>query len=318
MLRKPIINKNELDEQIFFIADGIKKASSQYRYRCYLLLDPFVRAIDDEVFQPLLFSHQSTQIKMNHSSFLAQNRPYLIELNLENKRDYDLLLYSIVLGKKELNPKDIASGLGRQIGGWIISDEPATILAKDIALASIQHYNGRHFLLRFYDPAIFSQLLSLFPKSQHPELLGRIVSWLHLDRLGSLIHYENDKQNRSYVNEYLITQSPDKQLLDSIYVIGINNQLLMHYAFENGAMSLNEVESLHRILPSVLRLMSKLKNESIKDRVLMSWAKLAYLYGADFDLKNDIISSTCHFQKYYEYSRWLNVINKEDFLKKKG
>jgi hypothetical protein len=294
-------------EKIDQITNQLCEYAQDYNSRCVIILDPFISPFKDEIFQYFFDKDRITQVKISHSAVRAWQRPLLIALNLNNNFERNVLRYTIDKSLIELSPKILGKGGKRHYSGWIFTHATTQQIADDFNMLSIQKVGHGKLLLRFYDPAVFPQLLFILEPRQQIKLCGRIKRWALLDGNGDLFcHHNTADPCPVYVGTLGITQ----QLEDQLYCIGINNQVIKAYRKDHPTNKVNECEMLNHLMPCLLRLIS----QGFKDNeLLVEWAKIAIDYGANFDLHLQIQEKLKTMKTRYDFPALLNLIKQTDW-----
>ena len=303
-LKKNLHNEIEKIDQI---ADQLYEYAKNYNSRCIVILDPFISPLEDDILQYFRKPDQIAQVKIMHPSVLACQRPILVELNLNNAFEHDILRYTIDKSLLELSPNILSKSGKRHYSGWVFTQPTTKQIAQDFALLSLQKVIDGTLLLRFYDPAVLPQLLSILNPIQQKILLGYIELWALLDGSGDLFCHDNT-QNKSSV--YACQLGITQQLEDQLYCIGINNQALKAYRKNNPTQKINECETLQHIMPCLLRLISL----GFKDNALLvQWAKIAINNDRNFDLHPQIQKKLKTIKTRYEFNPLLDILKHTDW-----
>lgn len=304
------MNLNNEIEKIDQIADQLYNYAKNYNSRCIIILDPFISPLEDDILKFFQKPDQIAQVKIMHPSILACQRPVLVELNLNNPFEYDILRYTIDKSLLELSPNILTKNNKRHYSGWVFTHATTKQIAQNFALLSLQKAIDGTLLLRFYDPAVFPQLLSILDPIQQKILLSYIELWTLLDGNGDLYCHINT-QNKSSV--YSCQLGITQQLEDQLYCIGINNQALKAYRKNNLTLKINECETLHHIMPCLLRIISL----GFKDNALLvEWAKIAINNDKNFDLHPQIQNKLKMIKTRYEFTSLLDLLKHTDWQSK--
>jgi hypothetical protein len=300
------IDLSRLSANAIAISKQLIMLSHAYKQRCLVILDPFLNPIDASFMSFYRLHQRLHQIRIMHPSVLAVRCPWLIELDLHDKYEQSVLSYMIDCGLKQLDPESISTGKGQQYCAWLFTHKKAQSIAKDLATLALQKRNRKKILLRYYDPAVFFQLMSLFSSKQQNKLLGYIEMWTMLNRQGMLrIHRHEGEIYPAYIGDLIITDEQYQQL----DCIGINNKIIQSKRLENKQTDIDELQSLQKIMPCLLRL----KQKNIEDQdVQFEWAKFALKWGQDFDLTPKIaeqIQDLSKASEYYSLVKKLQVLS---------
>ncbi|TEA26494.1 DUF4123 domain-containing protein [Candidatus Schmidhempelia bombi str. Bimp] len=233
----------------------------------------------------------------------------LIELNLKNPFEQDILRYTIDKSLLELSPNVLSKNSKRHYSGWIFTQDKIAKVAQHFALLSLQKVIDGTLLLRFYDPAVLPQLLTILNPTQQKKVLGNVQLWTLLDGNGDLYCYDN-AQNNDEGSKYLFQLGIDQQLENQLYCIGITNQTLKSYRKNNPNQKFNECETLHHIMPGLLRLIS----QGFKDNTLLvQWANIVINNDKDFDLYPQIQKKLKTFKTRYDFAPLLDILKRADW-----
>lgn len=304
------IDVSKLSEKAIAITQQLITLSQDYQKRCLVLLDPFLSPIDEFYMQYYQNRLRLHQVRIMHNAISATKCPWLIELDLSDKYEHTMLSYMIDQGLKQSRPESIKSRMiGQQYCAWIFTHKKAQSIADDLAKLAIQG-GQKKILLRFYDPAVFFQLMNVLESKQQNILLGHIKIWSMLTREGTLnSHYHQGEVWQINSGELRLTKD-QYQLLECI---GINNQIINSQLLVNPTKSIDEIASLQTIMPSLIRLK---KNNINEEQFQLQWAKLALIRGADFDCEpkiEDKIKQCTNLRQYYHLLDELKAIKTEDW-----
>ena len=306
LLKKPKIELSGDIEKIDAITEQLCEFAKPYQSRCIVILDPFISALEDDIIGSLYKEFKITQVKIKHPSVLAWQRPLLLTLNLKNNYERDVLRYTINQALTELNPENLYKNSTRHYSGWIFTHTKVEKISEDFSCLSLQNMYQSKQLLRFYDPAVLPQLLTILNPKLQIKLLGHIEIWTLLDGNGDLFYRHNDEPSMVYTGQLGIT----KQLEQELNCIGINNQFLKKYRKNHPLEKINECESLNKIKPCLLRLMAR----GFTDKALLvEWAKLAYKWGEDFDLHPYVQNKIQNMKTRFDFTDLLNEMINSDW-----
>jgi hypothetical protein len=305
-LKLNFINKIE---KINSIADKLYNFAKNYNSRCIVILDPFISPLEDNILSYVQNPFQITQVKIMHPSVLASQRPVLLELNLKNPFEQEILRYTIDKSLLELSPNVLNTNSKRHYSGWIFTQAKIPQIAQNFALLSLQKVVDGTLLLRFYDPAVLPQLLTILTPTQQKKVLGEIELWTLLDGNSDLYCHDNTPK-KDEGSKYSFQLGIDQQLENQLYCIGITNQLLKSYRKNNPNQKFNECETLHHIMPCLLRMIS----QGFKDNnLLVQWAKIAINNDINFDLHPQIQKKLKTFKSRYDFTSLLNTLTQPDW-----
>jgi hypothetical protein len=305
------IDLNKLSDNALAITRILVDESQVYKNRCLALLDPFLTPIDEPFMKYFHNQLRLYKVPISHPSVLKTKCPWLIELDLRDKYEQAVLSFMLDRALKQLAPQSIAVGTGQQYCAWLFTHKKTESIAKDLGLRTIQKRGrDKNILLRYYDPAVFFQLMSILDSKQQNKLLGNIEKWAMLTRQGTLnIKQQNEPVQSTLMGSLWLT-ADQHQKLDCI---GINNKLIQSQKLENEQINIDEIKSLQRIMPCLLRL----KNKNIEDQDLQfEWAKLALKWECDFDLTPNVakqIQNLLQASEYYPVVKMLKTLNQHDW-----
>ncbi|MCX8728809.1 DUF4123 domain-containing protein [Gilliamella sp. B2969] len=302
------IDLTAISDQAINIAQQLIDISLDYKNRCLFILDPFLNSINEAFMQYYQFRVRLFQIPIYHQAVLPKRYPWLIELDLSDKYEHAVLTYMVDKALKQLTPQSIAAGQGQQYCAWLFSAERTKSIVHQLSNMTLQRNNK--ILLRYYDPAVFFQLLHLLNPAQKSRLFGIIEMWAVLNRQGELNIHQNEGQIHSnYNGELLITHEQYQQL----QCIGINNMLIQAEKLTDPQKNTDEIENLQTIMPCLLRL----KTKKIEDNDFhLEWAKLALKFGKDFDIAShidEIIKDLSTVSEYIPILKKLHAISPQDW-----
>ncbi|WP_392562403.1 DUF4123 domain-containing protein [Orbus sturtevantii] len=276
--------------------------AAHYQQRCLILLDPFLAPLNDPIIDYCAGRRQLHPVPIMHPSIQANKRPLLLELDLTDLFGQQVLSYTVDKALSQLSAEYLSAGCGQQYCAWLFTLSPALQVARDLANLCIQKRQRKTLFLRFYDPAIFAQLMNVLEPHQQTKLAGQISHWGRLNYTGELEMHSTAQPLKPVLSGQLGLS--DEQLTQ-LYCIGINNQLIQMQRLNEPTLNIDAISSLRQIMPCVMRMLSKNIND---ESLLVEWAKLAITYGADFDLQPAIIEQTKSFTVHYDYYRWLESI----------
>lgn len=290
------IDLNKLSDNALAITRILVDESQVYKNRCLALLDPFLTSIDEPFMKYFHNQLRLYKVPISHPSVLKTKCPWLIELDLRDKYEQAVLSFMLDRALKQLAPQSIAVGTGQQYCAWLFTHKKTESIAKDLGLRAIQKRGrDKNILLRYYDPAVFFQLMSILDSKQQNKLLGNIEKWAMLTRQGTLnIKQQIEPVQFSLMGSLWIT-TDQHQKLDCI---GINNKIIQSQRLENKQTDIDEIQSLQKIIPCLLRL----KQKNIEDQdVQFEWAKFALKWGKNFDLTPQIAEQIQDLSKASDY-----------------
>lgn len=304
---KPLPALSQLSIEANSIAQQLIIAAKNYQQRCLILLDPFLSSLNDTVIDYFADLKRLHQVRIMHPSILADKRPQLLELDLTDIYQQQALTYFIDKALKQLSADYLSYGNGQQYCAWLLTHTAVNHIADDLANLALQKADNKTIFLRFYDPAIFKQLMSLLTELQQKKLLGQIEYWATLNY---------DRQLNIEINHGKLVPVLSGQLginrkqLTQLYCIGINNQIIQTQRLLNPTIGIDVIASLKQISPCIERMLIKnIQDESL----LIEWATLALKFGVDFDLQPGVVKSTEHFRTRYQYYEWLDSMTQQNW-----
>jgi len=296
LTNQPPIDSSKLSSDAHTIAQQLIALAASYQQRCLVLLDPFLSPINDPIIDYFVSLNQLHQVRIMHPSIRADERPLLLELDLTEPFQQQALSYIVDNALSQLSAKSLSYGIGQQYCAWLLTNAPASQIANDLAKLILQNSGKRAIFLRFYDPAVFSQFMSLLNEIRQKKLYGSIENWVILNSDRTLINHINQCPLTPVLSGQLgLTDA----LLSKLYCIGINNQMIQAQRLKDAVLSIDAVASLNQIMPCVARMLAKNIND---EPLLVEWAALAIKFGEDFDLQpwvQDKIQKLTKSQQYY-------------------
>lgn len=156
----------------------------------YLLIDPMLREPLD---LDLIKSRgcEVIPVPVKHPSIQEDQRPQLVQLR---PQDADVLSGSIEAALDEQLEPDRERAEGFSIGGWILSQESAAIIAKHLARVMDQCLVdgiGRKYM-RWADRRVFEWMWPELKETQQDALLGPCIARYTLDRNGVIQVYKRE------------------------------------------------------------------------------------------------------------------------------
>lgn len=297
-------------EKIDLIANQLCEYAKDYHSRCIVIVDPFIKPFKDDILNYFQKPNQIAQVLIQHPAVVAWQRPILVEIDLNNANEQKILRYTIEQSLNELEPKQIYRNSKRHYSGWIFTNSNIEQIARNFAVLCLQKVRNQQYLLRFYDPAVFAQLLTILNLWQQNKLLTSIGIWALLNANGDLFTHNNPNiRELPFGGQLALTL----QQLDELFCIGINNQMLKKYRKQHPTEKPNECEILNHIKPSLLRLMSQgLKDEAL----LLEWATIAFNNSQDFDLHPVLQKQLKTMKTRYDFNSLLEVLKQTDWQAK--
>lgn len=168
-------------------------AASPAEGSCLLLLDASMHPPEeDEPYASWFAEHPPLHVKLPHPKIDPSIYPVLVALDSQRAADGGCLRDSISDALEELAPENLDQGLGRRVGGWIVSRQSSQTVSQHLTATLLQHPTPGHTsILRLQDPAVLWSFIPRLNETQLNELLGPIDAWWYLDPLGHLSVLEN-------------------------------------------------------------------------------------------------------------------------------
>lgn len=176
------------------LAEALQQlAASRGEPRCWLLIDPLLRApSEDPEWQGLAgeLAARETPVRLAHRNIDPKAWPRLVALDLARPRDADISRAAAGMAIRDWSPESLRQGLGRRIGGWLFGATDAAALARHLGKTMLQvRAGGGRALLRLHDPAVLDLAWSLATRPQRAALLGPADLWASVDRWTRLASY---------------------------------------------------------------------------------------------------------------------------------
>lgn len=165
--------------------------------QCHLLFDPQLRPLEHGT--PLGQALSSVQplavrygVRMPPQSVPTDKCPWLTPLYTHQAAASQTVTESLRESLTELAPERVQRGLGRRIGGWLVSSAPTEAIANHLAEAMVQTTpNGQRMWLRIHDPAVLWPLFGLLTTEQRASVLGPVRTWWLLDPAGHPVQLDH-------------------------------------------------------------------------------------------------------------------------------
>lgn len=159
--------------------------------------------------------------------------------------------------------------------------------------------------------------MGILTEHQQQKLYGQIRGWALLNRDEQLSINQNIAKPKAVLSGQLGLM--DEQF-NQLYCIGINNQIIRSMRLRNPTSPIDEIASLQQITPCILRML----DQQITDQEqIVEWAKLALMFGVNFDLVPFVqnrIQKLTHKQDYYPIYQELKQLSQQEWqaLAKEG
>lgn len=159
---------------------------------CWLLIDPTVRALDDEEPLAQALSEAGAEIvAVRAPSARIDQRvmPILARIDSARSAGSAAIQLSIAEALSECASESLTRGAGRRIGGWLQSGISGVALAHHVGWQMVHsRQGGRRTLLRWTDPAVLWVLgtFAMLTTQQRDALHGPISVYYLLDPTGRL------------------------------------------------------------------------------------------------------------------------------------
>lgn len=171
--------------------------SANAQGQCHLLFDPQLRPLEHDTplgqalssVQPLAMRYVA---RMPPQSVPTDKCPWLTTLDTHQYAASQTVTESLHESLAELAPESLQRGLGRRIGGWLVSTVPTKAIANHLVEAMVQTTpNGQRKWLRMHDPAVLWPLFGLLTTEQRASLLGPVRTWWLLDPAGHPVQLDH-------------------------------------------------------------------------------------------------------------------------------
>jgi Domain of unknown function (DUF4123) len=165
---------------------------------CHLLFDPMLRPLeeDSELAIALSAAEAAGCASAKHAIRLpidAQACPWVSRLDVDKSSSSHAITLSLQEAVSELDPTKLRAGLGRRIGGWLVSDAKPQTIAAHLAHTMVLEHGGQRMLLRLHDSAVMWPLFHMLTSEQRTAMLGPIKHWWLLDPAGHLACLDNPR-----------------------------------------------------------------------------------------------------------------------------
>ncbi|QTD93118.1 DUF4123 domain-containing protein [Burkholderia anthina] len=177
----------------------LRNAIVMHGGKCLLIVDPSLRALDDNPTEGALFSQaKRTSVPVEHIAVAPEHRPCLIELDLSSATGTALLAESLRAALADRRPESIARGQGQRIGGWLVGSDSLQQVVDHWSDNLLQvDDQGRRCLLRFYDARVLALMWPVLSSAQRRRLLGPVQTWHALDACAELTTYTAPGRSQS-------------------------------------------------------------------------------------------------------------------------
>jgi Domain of unknown function (DUF4123) len=186
---------------------------------CFMLLDPTIRPLEsDSDLSISLDAAKACGIDIEkhplHLPLEAEVCPWIIELGTDKASTSHAIELGLQEALDELEPARLRAGLGRRIGGWLITHAQPQIITAHLARTMVIHHAGQRLLLRLHDSAVLWTLFHILSNAQRASLMGAIRHWWLLDPAGHLVCLDNPAEltdsNRTPAQTVLLRLKPDQ------------------------------------------------------------------------------------------------------------
>ncbi|MBR8319407.1 MULTISPECIES: DUF4123 domain-containing protein [Burkholderia cepacia complex] len=177
----------------------LHKAIVTHGGKCLLVVDPSLRALDDNPIEGVLFSQaKRASVPVEHNAVAPEHWPCLIELDLSSATGAALLAESVRVALADRLPESVARGQGQRIGGWLVVTESLQEVVDHWSDSLLQvDDQGRRCLLRFYDARVLALMWPALTATQRRRLLGPVQTWYALDACAELATYAAPGRSQS-------------------------------------------------------------------------------------------------------------------------
>ncbi len=167
--------------------------------KCLLVVDPSLRALEDNLGEGALFSQaKRISVPVRHNAVAPEHWPCLIELDLSPASGTALLAESVRTALADRLPASLARGQGQRIGGWLVGTDSLQEVVDHWSASLLQFDNqGHRCLLRFYDARVLALMWPALSPTQRRRLLGPVQTWYALDACAELATYTEPGRSQS-------------------------------------------------------------------------------------------------------------------------
>lgn len=219
-----------------------KFASEHSNAQCILMLDPTLRdAAEDTDFASVLKLYEQAhslrdanyrRIIWQHPNLVPSHRPYLIPLDPVKFADAHLLQVSVDLAVTDWSIDSLMNGQGHRVCGWLFSGHPVKVVAEHLGKLAVQRKeDGKHVLLRYFDPSIMSHLWDLTDATRKTQLLGPASHWLTLNHTKQLQNFSSSIKNSDRISASLGFRQTEWQTIENLSPL---NQALTQWRSTTG------------------------------------------------------------------------------------
>lgn len=261
---------------------------------CHLLLDPQLRPLDeDSIFACELNNSAPSKQGLTRRSITLpiqeDHRPWITPLSVDRASNSHALQLSVKEALDELQPASLAQGLGRRIGGWLVSEADSIGIAMHLARLMVQtSASGQRMLLRVHDSAVLWVLWAVLTPSQHRSLLGPLRHWFILDPSGQLIRLDHPPAGQADTDaaaDPAPLHLTAAQWLDVMNIQAFNAALAKWTAQSMAAHAVPiDPQRLYTAAQTLITALRRARNWGISDDTdLTLFAQHALQHGAQFD-----------------------------------
>ncbi|KWA25545.1 hypothetical protein WT37_03640 [Burkholderia territorii] len=178
---------------------SLRSAVETHGNKCFLVVDPSLRALEDNRAEGALFSQpKRASVPVGHDAFAPEHWPCLIELDLSTATGTALLAESVRAALADRLPESLARGQGQRTGGWLVGADSLQDVVDHWSTSLVQFDNlGRRCLLRFYDARVLALMWPALSPVQRRRLLGPVQTWYALDACAELVTYTAPGRSQS-------------------------------------------------------------------------------------------------------------------------
>jgi len=240
-----------MDKKLF---DDIKRIISNAAFvkndKCFLLIDASLKQYQsNNILYDTLKNFKSYKVYFNHPELNDALQLSLFPLSVSNVIDNGLLDKSIYHALNEIKTKNLDSGEGRSVCGWISTELTGEHLAEEIALSAMQSVtSGEEILMRYFDPSVFGLLMPVLDNWQKQQLLSNINTWSFIDGDGVAQIMNGGGECKKKLNYSLGLTELNKSEMNWLVVI---NKILRIYRKMNLSNKINERDAVMLLFPAL-------------------------------------------------------------------
>lgn len=280
---------------------------------CYLLVDPQLRAIEKT--EPLGYALEQCALASPQANrytvtlpITKEHSPWFMPLDVSKANDSHAVALSIEDALDELVPQHLIQGLGRRIGGWMVSQARDIDIGKHLSSVMVQTApGGISMLLRIHDNSVLWLLWAVLTPVQKNQLLGPILHWFIVDISGQMVRLDRPDDQEQQEPLRLTTA----QWADVANMQAINNALALWAAQRPPEQALR-ANVLHQAAQTVIAAARRANAIGLKDTKDISlFAQHALQHGSAFDSHPDIAAllTKCDPTKHTDPDRYSSAVD---------